>query len=144
MKATKAASTLSSMVVVGWLLLKARSTELLLQQRGCCHMQLSTSELSADNTSKISASVKFTARSTSANMAHVAGTNGAGHGTSVQPATTLQQTTTLPSHDQLLAAANPQLLFELSVLYYKQHLADLEYDTKTSLSALYKQATLGP
>eukprot|EP00730_Choanoeca_flexa_P012577 TRINITY_DN4407_c0_g1_i2.p1 TRINITY_DN4407_c0_g1~~TRINITY_DN4407_c0_g1_i2.p1 ORF type:complete len:355 (+),score=73.30 TRINITY_DN4407_c0_g1_i2:159-1223(+) len=54
-----------------------------------------------------------------------------------------QQAVVNPTQEQLLAAANPQLLFELSVLYYKQHISELDYDSKTSLSALYKQSTLG-
>eukprot|EP00045_Choanoeca_perplexa_P001948 m.22405 g.22405 ORF g.22405 m.22405 type:complete len:335 (+) comp11247_c0_seq1:21-1025(+) len=76
-------------------------------------------------------------------MADVAATNGVSQHTNLQPAASSQQVTPLPSHDQLIAAANPQLLFELSVLYYKQHLPDLDYETKTGLSALYKQSTLG-
>lgn len=48
--------------------------------------------------------------------------------------------------EQLRAAASSHLLWELALLFYKKQASqlNLDYETKINLSALYKQATLGP
>ena len=59
------------------------------------------------------------------------------------PESTVRNGLKEPSHDQLLNAAHAQLLYELSLLYYKKNVTLLDYESKVNLSALYKQATFG-
>ncbi|EDQ90784.1 uncharacterized protein MONBRDRAFT_31641 [Monosiga brevicollis MX1] len=49
-----------------------------------------------------------------------------------------------PTAAQLRQAASTKLLFELSLIFYKQHREQLNYDAKVKLAALFKQATHGP